>query len=192
LLLVPGDPNWNESSLATNSYGQGVSVTPLQMITAVSAIANDGLMMQPRVVRQIVSGEEVFNSQPSALGRPISAETANIVTQMMITAVTEEGGGVPLAQIDGYSIAGKTGTAEIPNATGYENGTSIASFIGFFPADDPQVIILVKLDRPTGYWGSKVAAPVFKDLAERLVILMGIPNDQLRQQLTANGGQVGQ
>jgi cell division protein FtsI/penicillin-binding protein 2 len=192
ILNVPGDPNWSESNLATNSYGQGVSVTPLQMITAVSAIANDGLMMQPRIVRQIVNGETVFNAQVSAIGRPVSAETAAIVTQMMITAVTEEGGGVPLAQIPGFVIAGKTGTAEIPSAIGYENASSIASFIGFLPADDPQVIILVKLDRPTEYWGSKVAAPVFKRLAERLVILMGIPTDDVRKTLTTSGGQLQQ
>jgi cell division protein FtsI (penicillin-binding protein 3) len=191
ILNVPGDSNWSESNLATNSYGQGVSVTPLQMITAVGAIANDGLMMQPRIVRQIVNGETVINAQPSAIGRPVSAETAAIVTQMMITAVTEEGGGVPLAQIPGFVIAGKTGTAEIPNAIGYED-TSIASFVGFLPADDPQLIILVKLDRPTEYWGSKVAAPVFKRLAERLVILMGIPTDNVRKTLTTSGGQLTQ
>jgi len=104
--------------------------------------------------------------------------------------VAEEGGGVPLAQVPGYTIAGKTGTAEIPSPTGYEAGTSIASFIGFFPADDPQVIILVKLDRPDEYWGSVVAAPVFKTLAERLVILLGIPTDDIRRQLQASGGRV--
>lgn len=190
ILKVPGDPDWSESNLATNSFGQGVSVTPLQMITAVAAIANDGLMMQPRVVLQIVDGENVVNAQPSAIRRVITAETAEIVTQMMIRAVTEEGGGVPLAQIPGYVIAGKTGTAEIPSPTGYEFGTSIASFIGFFPADDPQVIILIKLDRPTGYWGSQVAAPVFKRMAERLVLLLGIPTDDIRKALTAAGGIV--
>ncbi len=190
ILKVPGDPDWSESNLATNSFGQGVSLTPLQMITAVSAIANDGLMMQPRVVLQIVDGENVVNAQPSAIRRVITAETAEIVTQMMIRAVTEEGGGVPLAQIPGYVIAGKTGTAEIPSPTGYEFGTSIASFIGFFPADDPQVIILIKLDRPAGYWGSQVAAPIFKRMAERLVLLLGIPTDDVRQALTAAGGIV--
>ncbi len=191
ILRVPGDPDWSEANLATNSFGQAVSVTPLQMITAVSAIANDGLMMQPRIVRQIVNGETVTNAQPMAIGRPISAAVAKEVTNMMLRAVEEEGGGtIPSAQVDGYTIAGKTGTAEIPSPTGYESGSSIASFIGFFPADDPQVIILVKLDRPAEYWGSVVAAPVFKTLAERLVILLGIPTDDIRRQLQANGGRV--
>lgn len=190
ILRMPGDSDWSESNLATNSFGQGVSITPLQMITAVSAIANDGLMMQPRIVRQIVNGDTVTNAQPMAIGRPISAVVAKEVTTMMLRAVAEEGGGVPLAQVPGYTIAGKTGTAEIPSPTGYESGTSIASFVGFFPADDPQVIILVKLDRPDEYWGSVVAAPVFKTLAERLVILLGIPTDDIRRQLQASGGRV--
>ncbi|MCU0512230.1 MAG: penicillin-binding protein 2 [Anaerolineae bacterium] len=190
ILKTPGDPDWSEGDLATNSFGQGVSVTPLQMITAVAAIANDGLMMQPRLVKQIVDGETITNAQLLPAGRAVSAETAEIVTGMMIRAVTDEGGGVPLAQIPGFVIAGKTGTAQIPFAAGYEPNVSIASFVGFLPADDPQLIILVKLDRPSGYWGSVVAAPVFKQLAERLVMLLGIPTDDVRRQLEAGGGVV--
>jgi cell division protein FtsI/penicillin-binding protein 2 len=189
ILKVPGDPDWSESNLATNSYGQGVSVTPLQMLTAVSAIANDGLMMQPRIVKQIIAGDQVINSQPSALRRVISKETADIVTQMMVSVVEDENG-VGRARVDGYTIAGKTGTAEIPSPTGYEADSSKVTFIGFFPADDPQVAVLVKLDRPTEYWGSMVAAPVFHDLAQRLIILMGIPSDQVRLQLENSGGEV--
>ncbi len=187
IMRVPGDPDWSESNLATNSYGQGMTVTPLQMLTAISAIANDGLMMQPRIVSQIIDGDTVINSQPAALGRVISKETADIVTQMMVRVVEDEGG-VGLAKLEGYSIAGKTGTAEIPSATGYEANSSIVTFVGFFPSDDPQVAVLVKLDRPRDYWGSRVAAPVFHDLAERLVILMGIPTDAVRLQLQNAGG----
>jgi cell division protein FtsI/penicillin-binding protein 2 len=190
IMRVPGDPDWSEANLATNSYGQGMAVTPLQMLTAINAIANDGLMMQPRVVSQIIDGDQVINSQPSALGRVISKETADLVTQMMVRVVEDEGG-AGLARVPGYTIAGKTGTAEIPSATGYEANASIVTFVGFFPADNPQVSVLVKLDRPRDYWGSRVAAPVFSTLAKRLVILMGIPNDQVRQQLQAisAGGQ---
>jgi cell division protein FtsI/penicillin-binding protein 2 len=187
IMRVPGDPDWSESNLATNSYGQGMTTTPLQMLTAISAIANDGLMMQPRIVSQIIDGDTVINSQPAALGRVISKETADIVTQMMVRVVEDENG-VGLARLPGYTIAGKTGTAEIPSATGYEANASIVTFVGFFPADDPQVAVLVKLDRPRDYWGSQVAAPVFRDLAERLVILMGIPNDAVRLQLQSVGG----
>lgn len=185
ILKVPGQ-DWSESDLATNSFGQGVSVTSLQMLTAVNAIANDGLMMQPRIVRQLVDRGQVINAQTSAR-RAISAETARAVTQMMVSAV-EDPNGIPLARLDGYTIAGKTGTAQIPTPTGYAPNQSLASFIGFFPADDPQVSVLILLDRPNGYWGSQTAAPTFRRLAERLVILMGIPNDNMRRDLRAAGG----
>jgi cell division protein FtsI/penicillin-binding protein 2 len=188
-MYVPGDPQWSESNLATNSFGQGVAVTPLQLITAVSAIANDGLMMQPHVFHQIIDAEGVHTSQPSALGRPISAATANIVTDMMVAVVNEglEGN----ASVAGYTIAGKTGTAQIPvPGVGYSNSESIVTFVGFLPADDPQVVVLVKLERPDGYWGSQVAAPVFQRIAERLVILMKIPPDDIRHALAEAGGDV--
>lgn len=186
-MYTPLDAEWSESNLATNAFGQGIAVTPLQMITAVSAIANGGLMMQPHVVHQVVDGNRIYPSQPSALGRPISAETARTVTDMMVQTVNVT---LTDAQLPGYTIAGKTGTAEIATPLGYERDASIASFIGFLPADDPQVIVLIKLDRPTGYWGSVVAAPVFRRLAERLVILMEIPSDDIRRTLASEGGTV--
>ena len=183
--------DWSESDLGTNSYGQGVSVTPLQMLTAINAIANDGLMMQPRVVYQIVDGETIIPSRPSALGRPVSEETARIVTEMMVAAVQEgldEG-----AQLPGYTIAGKTGTSEIPGVVGYLSDSWIMTFVGFFPADDPQISVLVKLDRPrSGRWASQVAAPVFQRLASRLVVLMEIPNDDVRHALSAEGVVIGE
>ncbi|MCK6580471.1 MAG: penicillin-binding protein 2 [Anaerolineae bacterium] len=187
-LPTPGDPIWNEKNLCTNSFGQGVAVTPLQMLTAVNAIANGGLMMQPRVVFQILDGDEAIPARTANLGRPISTETAGIVTDMMVAVVDDGLDGA--ASLSGYSIAGKTGTAEIPTPIGYEQGTSIASFVGFFPADDPQVSILVKLDRPAEYWGSQTAAPTFRQLAERLVILLEIPTDDVRLALQAQGGSV--
>jgi cell division protein FtsI/penicillin-binding protein 2 len=188
IMFVPGSPNWSEANLVTNSFGQGISVTPLQMLTAVNAIANDGLMMQPHVVRQFVFGEEVINAQPAALGRPISAEVADQVTQMMV-AVIENGLDNP-ARLPGYTIAGKTGTAQIPNAVGYEPDASVTTFVGFLPADAPQVSVLIKLDRPRGYWASQVVAPIFRRLVERLVIVMEIPTDEIRLQLDAQGGSV--
>lgn len=179
IIKVPGDSDWSESDLGTNSFGQGVSVTPLQMITAFAAIANDGIMRQPRIVKQIITEDGIQEAQPITIRRVISAETADIVTDMMVRTVNE---GVPQAILPGYTIAGKTGTAEIPTAIGYEDD-SIVTFIGFLPADDPEVVVMVKLDRPDGYWGSQVAAPVFKRLADRLVILLEIPVDAVRQGL---------
>jgi cell division protein FtsI (penicillin-binding protein 3) len=187
LLKVQGiDPEWSESDLATNSFGQGVSTTPMQLISAISAIANRGLMHQPRVVRQIVDGDEVFEADRN-VRRAVSPETARQVADMMVRVVEE---GATLARLEGYSIAGKTGTAQIPGPTGYQEGpnTTITTFVGFLPADDPVVSILVKLDRPDDYWGGIVAAPVFRQLVERLVILMDIPTDAIRLNLQAQGG----
>jgi cell division protein FtsI/penicillin-binding protein 2 len=182
IIKVPGDSDWSESDLGTNSFGQGVSVTPIQMITAFAAIANDGIMRQPRVVKQIITDDGIQEAQPITIRRVLSEETANTITDMMVRTINE---GVPQAILPGYTIAGKTGTAEIPTALSYEQGanSSITSFIGFLPADDPQVVILVKLDRPNAYWGSRVAAPVFKRLVDRLVILLEIPVDDVRRGL---------
>jgi cell division protein FtsI/penicillin-binding protein 2 len=188
MLHIPGDPDWSESQLGTNSFGQGMAMTPLQLLTSVNAIANNGLMMQPHVVQQIVDGNQVINAQPSALGRPISAQTARIVTEMMVATVRD---GVDAAGVDGYTIAGKSGTAEIPSPVGYESGAWIMSFVGFLPADAPQVSMLIKLDRPTsGRFASQVAAPVFQRIAERLVIMLEIPTDDVRRVLASQGGVV--
>ncbi|MFW5708725.1 MAG: peptidoglycan D,D-transpeptidase FtsI family protein [Chloroflexota bacterium] len=182
---------WSPSDLATNSFGQGLSVTPLQMLTAVNAIANDGLIMQPRVVYQIIDGEQIITSDPTVLRRAVSSETAQIVRDMMVAVV--EGDVDARARVPGYTVAGKTGTAEIASPIGYERDAWIMSFVGFFPADDPQVSVLVKLDRPTsGRWASEVAAPVFSRLASRLAILLEIPTDEVRQALQEEGVPVGE
>ena len=188
ILFAPGDPDWSEGNLATNAFGQGISVTPIQMLSAVNAIANGGLMMQPRVVRQIVDGDEVYNSQPTVLGRPISSEAAAAVTDMMVQVVAN--GLDDAASLPGYTIAGKTGTAEIATPFGYESSSSIVTFVGFLPADDPQISVLVRLDRPRDYWAALVAAPVFQRLAERLVVALSIPPDAARQELAAEGGSI--
>ncbi len=187
MVSVPGDTNWRESQLCTNSFGQGVAVTPLQMLTAVNAIANGGLMMQPHIVHQIVEGETVFTTQPSPMGRPVSTQTANMIRDMMVQVVQH---GVPTAQVPGYTVAGKTGTAQIPIPGGYDDSDSIVTFVGFLPADAPQVSVLIKLDRPIDYWGSVVAAPIFSHLVERLVILLEIPPDTVRLQLQSDGGRL--
>lgn len=192
ILRTPTDMTglWSESDLATNSFGQGLSVTPLQMLTAANAIANDGIIMQPRVVYQIIDGEQIITSQPNPIRQPISAQTARTVREMMTAVI--QGDLDARARVPGYTIAGKTGTAEIGTALGYRTDAWIMSFIGFLPADDPQVSILIKLDEPTsGRWASEVAAPVFSRLARRLVILLEIPNDATRQALQEAGVTIG-
>lgn len=181
-LKVPGDSNWSESYLGLNSYGQRMKATPLQMITAFAAIANNGIMRQPRIVRQAITEDGVQNAQSITIRRVVSEETASIVTNLLVQAVAE---GAPEAQLPGYTIAGKAGTARIATALDYEVGrnSSIVTFIGFLPADDPQVVVMVKLDRPDDYYGYEVAAPVFRRLADRLVILLEIPVDEVRHNL---------
>lgn len=185
ILVEPGDPNWSEAQFLTTSFGQGVSVTPLQMLTFVNAIANDGLIMQPHIVRAQIDGDKRIEMRPSASHRPISEQTAHTARDIMVQ-VLQQSREIEF-ELPGYTVAGKTGTAQIPAPYGYEAGT-IASFVGFLPADDPVVSVLVKLDRPAGYWGSKTAAPTFQKLVERLVVLMEIPPDQQRYQLIAQGG----
>ncbi|MCB8944706.1 MAG: penicillin-binding protein 2 [Ardenticatenaceae bacterium] len=175
---LPGDPYWTESFLATNAYGQGLATTPLQMLTAVAAIANKGDLMQPYIVQEIHNENGTFVHQPSVVSRPISAEAANQLTAMAVTAVSRE---VFEAQVEGYTIAGKTGTAQIAENGIYLPDDIIGSFIGWLPADDPEIVVLVKLDRPTSApWGSQTAAPLFAKLTEELVVLLDIPPDNVR------------
>jgi len=179
---MPTDWDWSDSYLATNAFGQGIAVTPLQMATAVAALANDGVMMQPHIVaeRHYPDGRTVL-IPPRPLGQPISQETARIVAGMMARTVENE---LTVAQVPGYRIAGKTGTAQIPTTGGYEPEAVIVSMVGFGPLPDPQILILVKIDRPNVSaalrWGTQIAAPVFQQVASRVFVLMGIPPTNLR------------
>jgi cell division protein FtsI/penicillin-binding protein 2 len=177
-IRVVGDLDWHDSDLGTNSYGQGLAATPIQMISAVAAVANDGQLMVPYLVsRKIMPDGSVWDHQPVARGQPISAETAATLTDMLVYVVEE---GVPLAQVPGYRVAGKTGTAQIPVPGGYDPVGTIASFVGYGPADDPQLVILVRLDRPqVSRWGSQTASVVFSRLATRLFPMLGIPPSEV-------------
>ncbi|MCP4418937.1 MAG: penicillin-binding protein 2 [Chloroflexi bacterium] len=187
---LPGDALWTESFMATNAYGQSIAVTPLQMITAVSALANNGIMMQPYMVQEIQGENGTFIHEPTVLGRPISPETAAQMTAMATTAVVRE---VSAAQISGYTIAGKTGTAQIAENGIYLPDDVIGSFIGWLPAENPELIIYVKLDRPqTAPWGSQTAAPAFANLTDELVVLLDIPPDSVRLRADVMAARQGQ
>jgi cell division protein FtsI/penicillin-binding protein 2 len=175
---LPGDELWTESFVATNAYGQGIAVTPLQMITAASALANNGIMMQPYIVQEVRGENGTYVHKPAILSRPISPETAAQMTAMATTAVTRE---VFEAQVEGYTIAGKTGTAQIAENGIYLPDDVIGSFIGWLPAENPEIIVYIKLDRPqTAPWGSQTAAPAFADLANELVVMLDVPPDTVR------------
>jgi cell division protein FtsI/penicillin-binding protein 2 len=177
---MPGGEWWAEDQLATNSYGQGLAVTPLQMVASVSALANNGYLMQPYVVQEKRDSNGVHQHEPTVLSQAISPDTARILTNMAVTAVNRE---VPEAQVPGYTVAGKTGTAQIAENGIYHPTDVIGSFVGWLPADDPEIVVLVKLDRPTSApWGSLTAAPVFAKLVSELVVMLDIPPDDVRLQ----------
>ena len=141
-------------------------------------------MRQPRIVRQVISEDGVEEARPTTVRRVLSAGTAASLRDMLIRVVRE---GAPGALIRGYTIAGKPGTAWISTAVGQEYGphSSIVTFAGFFPAYDPEVVIFVKLDRPNEYYGYNVTPHVFKRIADRIAILLEIPNDEVRSRLEA-------
>lgn len=160
---------WYGVDLATISFGQGVSVSAIQLVSAVSAVANGGTLMKPFIVERILddSGREVQKFEPQAVRRVISADTAKKVTRMM-ESVTSEGGTGLNAAIDGFLVAGKTGTAQKadPVTHGYSATRRTGSFIGFVPADKPKLTILVVIDEPkTSPYGGVVAAPAFRSIA---------------------------
>jgi len=173
---IVGTPdNWWGSRLATIGFGQGISVTPLQLARAYCSIANGGLLMRPLIVREVFdsSGRVVQRYAPQVAERVMRPGTAAKLLAILRDVVRRGTG--ESAQIPGYAIAGKTGTAQIVVNGEYIQGAYTASFIGIVPADRPQYVILVKIDRPRGaYYGGLVAAPAFKDLAKRLFWREGI------------------
>jgi cell division protein FtsI/penicillin-binding protein 2 len=177
IMPLPGNPLWEESFLATNAYGQSLAVTPIQMITAISALANDGKMMQPYIVDQIRNEDTIYQHEPVVLSQPISKQTAQQVTAMATNALRTA---IPLAEVPGYTVAGKTGTAQIAENGIYLPNAVIGTFAGYLPADSPEIIVYVKLDRPDVPWGSQTAAPTFSRLAQELVVLLDIPPDSIR------------
>jgi cell division protein FtsI/penicillin-binding protein 2 len=172
---TPADDEWSEVDMATNSFGQGVNVTPLQLITAISAIANGGKLMRPYVVQEIRRGDDRQVTQPTEVRQVISAETANTLTQMM-NAVVDGITAVYAISVPGYQVAGKTGTASISIPGGYKEGAYIATFAGFVPSDDPVLAMVIKIDEPKDVpWGSAVCAPVFARMAQSILTYLNVP-----------------
>jgi cell division protein FtsI/penicillin-binding protein 2 len=180
-LKVPGDSDWYNVDLGTNAFGQGVTVTPLQMMMAVSSVANDGRMVTPHVLYSMLRDGHQYNVPSQYAGSPISAETAHTLNEMLSISLEKESS---QALLPGYRLAGKTGTAQIPTDFGYDAFHTNASFIGWGPADDPQFMVYVWLQKPSAsIWSSETAAPVFSEVAEQTVILLNIPPDIVRNQL---------
>jgi cell division protein FtsI/penicillin-binding protein 2 len=174
-LPLPGDRTWTIVNQFTNSFGQGVTVTPLQLIRAVATVANGGVMMRPQIVRRIVDGGHVITYRPLIQARVISEKTARTLTQMLVTSAV--GGEASRGLVNGYNIAAKTGTANIASPSGgYIPGATIASIVGYAPAGSPRFVALVIIDHPRDTpWGSEAAAPVLHNIFQRLFMHFRIP-----------------
>ncbi|MEE8136121.1 MAG: penicillin-binding transpeptidase domain-containing protein, partial [Thermodesulfobacteriota bacterium] len=175
--ILAAPRKWGPIELATISFGQGISVTSLQLVTALSAIANGGYLMKPYVIEKIVGpdGNVIEQNSPEVVTRAISYDTSYQMKQIM-QGVVENGTGKK-AQIPGFSVAGKTGTAQIPNpkSGGYYSDRYIASFIGFAPVEDPAIVMVVVVEAPRKKThGGSVAAPIFKQIAEKVLFHMGL------------------
>ena len=176
--ILFSDEDMQPIDVATMSIGQGIAVTPMQMISAFGTIANGGKRVQPHIVNKIfgAKGEVTWEFQPGVAENVITQETDKTVVGLLEKVVSEGGGG--RAKVPGYRFAGKTGTAEKLNEQGggYLDGRYIASFAGFGPLEDPQIVVLVIVDDPIGmYYGGLVAAPVFSHVAGEIMQYLGIP-----------------
>lgn len=162
-----------EIYLATASFGQGIAVTPLQMVMSFAAIANDGKLMKPYLIKEIISDDYSTKNEPQEIRQVISPRTAETLKDLLISVV--ENGWGKKAAVKGYLVAGKTGTAEVPQIKGYSSAT-IHSFAGFAPADNPRFAILVKIDNPQlEKFSDRTAAPTFGKLADFLLKYYQIP-----------------
>jgi cell division protein FtsI (penicillin-binding protein 3) len=164
---------WSEIDLATASFGQGIAVTPIQMVTAVAAIANKGNLMTPQVVDKLVTEGWSDDISVEAKRRVISEKTAGQITAMMVEAA--KNGEAKWTHARGYGVAGKTGTAQIPILGHYDEEKTIASFVGFAPYDDPKFVMLITLREPSSSpWASETAAPLWYEIAKELFYYYGL------------------
>jgi cell division protein FtsI (penicillin-binding protein 3) len=176
--LMPPE-RWARIDTAAISFGQGISVSAIQLITGISAIANNGQVMKPMLVKQIVSntGQDLQIFHPTPVRQAISPHTAARVKQMMSLAVKEKGTGTKAA-LDGYEVCGKTGTAQkvVQGQKGYAENIYTSVFAGFAPHQDPQLAVLVVVDEPRNkYYGGDVAAPAFKSILTQSFNYLSIP-----------------
>ena len=180
--IIIGKSKVQPLDIATMSMGQSIAVTPIQLVTAVAAVANDGLRLRPQIVREVrdKNGAVIRGFQPDIIKQVVDGQIAQEVKKVL-ESVVENGTGKS-AYLEGFRIAGKTGTAQKVGAGGYMPDKYIASFVGFTPADNPQIVMLVVIDEPVGlYYGGQIAAPAFaaamKDILQYLKVMPRITKD---------------
>lgn len=187
---------WTKLSITRIPMGHEVAVTSLQMLQAMNTIANGGERVRPQILKRVTNakGEVLQTAQPEPVAYPIRPETARLMARLL-TQVTEDGTGKK-ARVEGFSVAGKTGTAEKPGPGGYDAKRNLASFVGFLPAENPEISIMVTFDEPHGDFrtGGAIAAPVFHEIAEQTVRYLDIAPVPETQRFTLAGepGSVGQ
>ena len=174
---------WSAVDLATHAFGQGISTTPIQLAMAYAAVANGGFLMKPYMVRRVLSpkGEVLVENQPHVVRRVISEQTASALASML-KEVTNEGGTGMMASVEGFEVAGKTGTAQKADLAhgGYAARKRVASFVGFVPAEAPRLVVLVLIDEPeVNVYGGVVAAPVFQNIARGALRRLAVAPQQL-------------
>lgn len=175
-IRTPDDPKWTVVDLATNAFGQGMAVTPIQMLNAVAALGNDGILMRPTVIKEVNGPDGVHRVEPRQLRQAVSPQTAATMREMM-TTVCEQPGLQP-HRIPGIRVACKTGTADFPTDLGYTSGKTFASIVALLPAEQPKLAILIRLDAPEAIYGGTVAAPVLKRVGSELAAYYRIPSSQ--------------
>lgn len=172
---------WTKIDAGAIAFGQGISVSAVQLITAVSAIANDGILMKPYIVQAVTdeNGAVIQSSKPTPVRRVISLKTARLLKKIMLSVTESDGTGM-LAALSGYTVSGKTGTAQkTDGGDTYAEKKFTASFVGFVPSDKPELSILVVVDEPrTNHYGGVVAAPAFRQIAQEALNHLNIPPDQ--------------
>ena len=180
--LLGGRRSWTDYSLASISFGHEIAVTPLQMVAALSAIANGGTLMEPHITKALMrDGKIVEQIKPKKIRRVISKKTSRQMMEIL-KFVVKDGTGKNAA-VEGFDVAGKTGTAQkyITKTKSYSKTEFVSSFIGYAPADAPRLVILVMIDNPKGvHWGSVVAAPVFREIAKKSLRYLNVPSSKER------------
>jgi len=175
---LPGDSDWTDASLGTNAVGRDLTMTPIQIASAVSALANDGILMRPRIAGERRYKNHSETQFPIVMTQVVREHVAREVTSLAVEALKQS---APQAIVPGYATAGASGTARIPDAGIYHPTDTIATFAGWLPADAPELVVLIKLDRPQlARTGAETAAPLFSELASELVVLLDIPPDNVR------------
>lgn len=171
-IVIPYE-DYSGTTMGNLPIGQGLAVTPVQMVAGYGALANDGILRPPRLIKSIGG-----RPAPQQAGRQVVSPEVAAQVRQMLEGVFAPGGTAPEVEIPGYTLAGKTGTAEIATENGYSDSRFVASFIGMAPADDPRIVVSVMVSEPkNGYYGGVVAAPAFGDIASFALPYLGVPTE---------------